>query len=39
MSDRKIENRRQGSPGGGHGGGHMGGGMRKIEKAKISKKR
>ncbi|MED1597174.1 MULTISPECIES: ABC transporter ATP-binding protein [Bacillus] len=34
MSDRKIENRRQGSPGGGHGGGHMGGGMRKIEKAK-----
>ncbi|MGG3529042.1 multidrug ABC transporter ATP-binding protein [Bacillus pseudomycoides] len=34
MSDRKIENRRQGSPDGGHGGGHMGGGMRKIEKAK-----
>ncbi|KMN43743.1 ABC transporter ATP-binding protein [Bacillus sp. LK2] len=33
MSDRKIENRRQGGPGPG-GGGHMGGGMRKIEKAK-----
>ncbi|WP_439873640.1 ABC transporter ATP-binding protein [Bacillus mycoides] len=31
MSDRKIENRKQGGPG---GGGHMGGGMRKIEKAK-----
>ncbi|OFD42232.1 ABC transporter ATP-binding protein [Bacillus mycoides] len=31
MSDRKIENRRQGGPG---GGGPMGGGMRKIEKAK-----
>ncbi|MGG0730842.1 ABC transporter ATP-binding protein [Bacillus paramycoides] len=35
MSDRKIENRRQGGPGPGPGGGgHMGGGMRKIEKAK-----
>ncbi|MGG0238080.1 ABC transporter ATP-binding protein [Bacillus rhizoplanae] len=33
MSDRKIENKRQGGPGPG-GGGHMGGGMRKIEKAK-----
>ncbi|MBE7103567.1 ABC transporter ATP-binding protein [Bacillus cereus] len=33
MSDRKIENRKQGGPGPG-GGGHMGGGMRKIEKAK-----
>ncbi len=33
MSDRKIENRKQSSPGPG-GGGHMGGGMRKIEKAK-----
>ncbi|MGG0276937.1 ABC transporter ATP-binding protein [Bacillus rhizoplanae] len=33
MSDRKVENRRQGGPGPG-GGGHMGGGMRKIEKAK-----
>ncbi|PFM62062.1 multidrug ABC transporter ATP-binding protein [Bacillus cereus] len=33
MSNRKIENRRQGGPGPG-GGGHMGGGMRKIEKAK-----
>ncbi|MES5894002.1 MULTISPECIES: ABC transporter ATP-binding protein [Bacillus cereus group] len=33
MSDRKIENSRQGGPGPG-GGGHMGGGMRKIEKAK-----
>ena len=32
MSDRKIENRKQGGPGPG-GGGHMGG-MRKIEKAK-----
>ncbi|PGM90637.1 ABC transporter ATP-binding protein [Bacillus cereus] len=31
MSDRKIENSRQGGPG---GGGHMGGGIRKIEKAK-----
>ncbi|MBJ8005074.1 MULTISPECIES: ABC transporter ATP-binding protein [Bacillus] len=31
MSDRKIENRREGGPG---GGGPMGGGMRKIEKAK-----
>ncbi|SCC30287.1 ABC transporter ATP-binding protein [Bacillus mycoides] len=31
MSDRKIENRRQGGSG---GGGPMGGGMRKIEKAK-----
>ncbi|MFK4366479.1 ATP-binding cassette subfamily B multidrug efflux pump [Bacillus sp. RC55] len=35
MSDRKIENRKQGGPGpGGGGGGPMGGGMRKIEKAK-----
>lgn len=35
MSDRKIENKRQGGPGPGPGGGgHMGGGMRKIEKAK-----
>ncbi|HDX9578919.1 ABC transporter ATP-binding protein/permease [Bacillus cytotoxicus] len=33
MSDKKIENRKQGGPGPG-GGGHMGGGMRKIEKAK-----
>ncbi|MFJ8527484.1 ABC transporter ATP-binding protein [Bacillus sp. NPDC094106] len=33
MSDKKIENNRQGGPGPG-GGGHMGGGMRKIEKAK-----
>ncbi|MGH0429763.1 ABC transporter ATP-binding protein [Bacillus hominis] len=33
MSDRKIENRKQGGPGPG-GGGPMGGGMRKIEKAK-----
>lgn len=33
MSDRKVENNRQGGPGSG-GGGHMGGGMRKIEKAK-----
>ncbi|QWH17844.1 ABC transporter ATP-binding protein [Bacillus mycoides] len=33
MSDRKIENSRQGGPGPG-GGGPMGGGMRKIEKAK-----
>ncbi|MFK4476138.1 ABC transporter ATP-binding protein [Bacillus sp. RC206] len=33
MSDRKIENNRQGGPGPG-GGGPMGGGMRKIEKAK-----
>ncbi|ENQ3077382.1 ABC transporter ATP-binding protein [Bacillus cereus] len=33
MSDRKIENRKQGGPGPG-GGGHMGGGMQKIEKAK-----
>ncbi|MBE7121693.1 ABC transporter ATP-binding protein [Bacillus cereus] len=33
MSDRKIENRKQGGPGPG-GGGHMGGGMRNIEKAK-----
>lgn len=33
MSDKKIENKRQGGPGPG-GGGHMGGGMRKIEKAK-----
>lgn len=33
MSDRKIENNRQGGTGPG-GGGHMGGGMRKIEKAK-----
>ncbi|MEK4707376.1 ABC transporter ATP-binding protein [Bacillus sp. FSL R10-2780] len=31
MSDRKIENRREGGPG---GGGPMGGGMRKVEKAK-----
>ncbi|HDR3887559.1 TPA: ABC transporter ATP-binding protein [Bacillus cereus] len=31
MSDKKIENRKQGGPG---GGGPMGGGMRKIEKAK-----
>ncbi|MGW6192946.1 ABC transporter ATP-binding protein [Bacillus cereus] len=35
MSDRKIENSRQGGPGPGPGGGGpMGGGMRKIEKAK-----
>ncbi|QWG50726.1 ABC transporter ATP-binding protein [Bacillus mycoides] len=33
MSDKKIENRKQGGPGPG-GGGPMGGGMRKIEKAK-----
>ncbi|WP_020062617.1 ABC transporter ATP-binding protein [Bacillus sp. 123MFChir2] len=33
MSDKKIEHKKQGSPGPG-GGGHMGGGMRKIEKAK-----
>ncbi|MGG2016417.1 ABC transporter ATP-binding protein [Bacillus sp. S10(2024)] len=31
MSDKKIENNRQGGSG---GGGHMGGGMQKIEKAK-----